>query len=249
MTTETRKRIWSECASTVIKVENILVKDRGDKSPYEMMFGCMPNYVDDLRTFGEIAIIKDNRNKLKSKLSNRGIEEMFVGYSEYHARNVYRFMNLKTNRIMTSRDVTWMHSLYKDYMKEERNEVKEIIIDDYDVHVKKNADEAEDQPKKMRIPRVIKELQASYNDATKTYIDMLEEDGKTFVGFALASEATTYPDERTTFQEAWNHEDTQEREGWQNAIKKEFQDMLKRGFWRRIKKNEVPNDRRTIGSK
>ena len=250
LTIETKKRIWCECASTVIKIENVLIKNRSDKSPYEIFFDQMPNYVNDLCTFGEIGIVKNNGNKLKSKLSDRGIEAMFVGYSEYHAKNVYRFMNLNTNRIMTSRDITWMHSLCKDYMKEKENKVKEIIIDDNDIKVKKDENKVlEYQPKKVKIPRAIKELQTTYNDAKKTYIDTLEEVGSTFMGFALASENITYPDEPTTFQEAWHHENVQERKGWRNAIRKEFHDMIKRGVWRQIERKEVPSDRRTIGSK
>ena len=69
------------------------------------------------------------------------------------------------------------------------------------------------------------------------------------MGFALASENITYPDEPTTFQEAWHHENVQERKGWRNAIRKEFHDMIKRGVWRQIERKEVPSDRRTIGSK
>ena len=92
LTTETKKRIWCECASTVINVENILIKNQSDKSAYEIMHGHMPNYVNDLRTFGEIAIVKNNGSKLKSKLGDRGIEAMFVGYSENHAKNVYNHL-------------------------------------------------------------------------------------------------------------------------------------------------------------
>ena len=151
MTTETKKRIWCGSASTIIKIENILIKDRREKCLYEIMFGRMPNYINDLRTFGAFAIVKDNGHKLKSKLSDRGVEAMFVGYSEYHAKNVYRFMNLKTNRIMTSRDVIWMHLLYKDYKKDEQNEIKEIIIDNLDIK-KKDENKIEYKPKKMKIP-------------------------------------------------------------------------------------------------
>ena len=197
LTTDTKKRIWCECASTIIKIENILIKNKMEKCPYELMFGRMPNYVNDLRTFGEIAIVKDNGHKIKGKLSDRGMEAMFVGYSEHHAKNVYRFMNLKTNRIMTSRDVTWMHLLFKDYKKEEENEYKEIIVDDVNIK-KKKEDTMEYEPNKMKIPRAIKELQTSYNDAQRTYIDTLEEEGNAFMGFALASETTTYPEEPTT---------------------------------------------------
>ena len=247
LTTLTKKRIWSECAATVIKIENILIKDKNKKCPYELMFGHMPNYIEDLRTFGEIAIVRDNGNKLKGKLSDRGLEAMFVGYSEHHAKNVYRFLNLKTNRIMTSRDVTWMHLLYKDYIKEKESDTREIVVDDYNANVKYLDNEISEAPKK--IPRAIRELQTSYNDAEQIFKDTLNEEGIAFMGFALASESVTYPDEPTTFQDAWHHKDAQEREGWRKAIKKEFHDMMKRGVWRRIKRSEVPSDRRTIGSK
>ena len=57
------------------------------------------------------------------------------------------------------------------------------------------------------------------------------------------------PNKSTTFKEAWNHENKQEQEGWRKALEKEYFDMMKRGFWQRIKKLEVPKDSRTIGSK
>ncbi len=83
---------------------------------------------------------------------------MFVGYSEHHAKYVYRFMNLKTNRIMTICDVNWMHLLYKDHIKEEENEAKEIITDDYNMKVKKDENEVENKSRKIKFPRAVKEL-------------------------------------------------------------------------------------------
>ena len=58
-----------------------------------------------------------------------------------------------------------------------------------------------------------------------------------------------YPDEPISFSEAWFHDDDVEREGWQDAIKKEFHDMKTMKVWHRIKKKDVPNERRIIGSK
>ena len=52
-----------------------------------------------------------------------------------------------------------------------------------------------------------------------------------------------------TFQEAWNHPDPDEREGWREGIRKEFHDMNKRKVWRIIKWLEVPRDRRLAGHK
>ena len=65
LTTETNKRTWCECAPTVIKIENILVKEKNGKCAYIIMHNRMPRYVEDLRVFGEMAIIRDNGNKIK----------------------------------------------------------------------------------------------------------------------------------------------------------------------------------------
>ena len=81
---ETNKRIWCECASTVVKIENILVKEKNGKCAYKIMHNKIPRYIEDLRIFGEKAIIRDNGNKIKGKLSHRGSEALFVGYSENH---------------------------------------------------------------------------------------------------------------------------------------------------------------------
>ena len=236
LTSDTKKKIWSECASTVIKIENILIKERNVKCPYEILFGHIANYAEDLRTFGEIVIVHDNGNKMKGKLSDQGLMAMFVGYSEHHTKYVYRFLNLKSNKIMMSRDATWMHQTYKDHVKEEINDVKEIVIDNEEYEEKTNRREIniEKQPRKQNIPRATRELQTSYNDPEKAYMNILNDEGNTFMGFASTGENVTYPEEPTTFKDAWSHEGPKEREGWQIAIKKEFNDMLKRGVWRRI---------------
>ena len=56
-------------------------------------------------------------------------------------------------------------------------------------------------------------------------------------------------DEPSTFEEAWNNEDPKDQEGWKDAIKKEFQDMETRSVWTKVKKSEIPKERRLIGSK
>ena len=62
-------------------------------------------------------------------------------------------------------------------------------------------------------------------------------------------EAQFASEPRTTFQEAWNCPVHVESEGRRDTIKKEFNDMMKRGVRRRVKVCQVPHNRRTIGSK
>ena len=57
--------------------------------------------------------------KIKGKLKDRGMKAMFVGYADNHAGNVYRFVNLKTKKIILSRDITWMNKLYGEIYEKE----------------------------------------------------------------------------------------------------------------------------------
>ena len=56
-------------------------------------------------------------NKMRSKLDERGKTCMFVGYAEDHAKDVYRFLNIHTRRIILSRDVRWLNIIWKQYKK------------------------------------------------------------------------------------------------------------------------------------
>ena len=55
---------------------------------------------------------------MKGKLRDRWTQAIFVGYVDYHAGNVHRFVNMKTKKIIQSRDVTWRSKLYDDIYKQ-----------------------------------------------------------------------------------------------------------------------------------
>ena len=74
----------------------------------------MPPHSQNLRILGEMAILKDNGKKMKGKLKDRIIMAMFEGYADNHVNNMYRFINLKTRKIMMSRDVIRLGKLYGD---------------------------------------------------------------------------------------------------------------------------------------
>ena len=52
-----------------------------------------------------------------------------------------------------------------------------------------------------------------------------------------------------SFNEAWNNADIEEQEGRQKGIKKEYQEMINKGVWKVKKQEEIPSNRRLIGSK
>ena len=55
--------------------------------------------------------------KMRSKLDNRGKTCMFVGYADDHTKDVHRFLNIHTKRIILSRDVRWLNIMWKRYKK------------------------------------------------------------------------------------------------------------------------------------
>ena len=115
---EEAQKYWCECANALIKIENMLIKTNENECTSEKLEGKMPNYSNFLRTFGEIAIVNNSGLKIKGKLRDRGIQAMFVEYADNHAGNVYRFVNMKTKKIILSRDVTWLNKLYGDMYKQ-----------------------------------------------------------------------------------------------------------------------------------
>ena len=65
----------------------------------------------------------------------------------------------------------------------------------------------------------------------------------------LISAVTSGPTEPKTFQEAWHSPVEEERNNWQLAIRKEIKSMIDRGVWRKVDRNNIPNNRRLIGNK
>jgi hypothetical protein len=59
------------------------------------------------KRFGEMCVTTP-KEKLQSKISDKGTVCIFVGYAMSHADDVYRLLNPKTKRIMKLRDVVWL---------------------------------------------------------------------------------------------------------------------------------------------
>ena len=102
--------LWCEVMSTATKLDNIMVRPERTKPPHTLFYGEDAKYAKSLRTFGEMAVIAIHEGKkMRSKLDDRGKTCMFVGYAEDHTKDVYRFLNIHTKRIILSRDVRWLN--------------------------------------------------------------------------------------------------------------------------------------------
>jgi hypothetical protein len=59
-----------------------------------------------MRAFSEMAIIaRHSDKKIRKKMADSGNTVMFIGYSDTHEKDVYKFMNIATKKTMMSKDV------------------------------------------------------------------------------------------------------------------------------------------------
>jgi hypothetical protein len=111
-----RYKLWAQCANLSTQFENVLIAKYMNALPYEKMHNKEPKWLDNLHTFGEIAVIHDS-TKIKSKLADKGLLSMFFGYPDNHAREVCLFLNLTTKRLIQSRSAIFFHKTCSNWYK------------------------------------------------------------------------------------------------------------------------------------
>ena len=113
-----RQEWWCEAAQTVTLLDNILVQDSAQSPPFTQFFRVDARYAKHLKLFGEMCVVADTDNKVgRTKIDPRGKISLFVGYRIQHAGDVYRLLNLKTNRVIHSRDVKWIGKAWAEFYK------------------------------------------------------------------------------------------------------------------------------------
>ena len=268
--------LWCEVISTATKLDNIMVRPERTKPPHTLFYGKDATYAKNLRTFGEMAVVAIHEGKkMRSKLDDRGKTCMFVGYAEDHTKDVYRFLNIHTKRIILSRDVRWLNIIWKRYkdksiyakrqaelfLDEEESSIEgELYFEDLKDKSNKDGNNTDIQ-KKLGIDinmigareetlgktrSETKELSSPTNESMER-ADLTMEDWIQETCFISA--VTSGPSEPKTFQEAWHSPVKEEREKWQKAIRKEIKSMINRGVWRKVDKKNIPSNRRLIGNK
>ena len=69
--------------------------------------GKLPHWERAMIVWIEVGVATVN-SKTHSKLKNKGITGMFVGYAVDHSNGVYHMKNSNTGQLLISRDVTWL---------------------------------------------------------------------------------------------------------------------------------------------
>jgi len=89
-------------------IENVLLLQSCSKPAYVAFFERELQGMKNFRQFGEAACVKFG-DKLKGKLVNRGVPVICLGRSRDHAADSYRFLNLATDKVINSREATWLN--------------------------------------------------------------------------------------------------------------------------------------------
>jgi hypothetical protein len=115
LTSNMRSRLWPEYARTATLLENAM-PTRAHGTPIVRFSGGPYKWfkINNMRKFGECAVIT-TKTDTTPKLNNRGIVAMFLGYSEQHSADTLRFMNIKTHRVIYSRDYMWLNKNWGQY--------------------------------------------------------------------------------------------------------------------------------------
>ena len=164
-----RKGLWAQCAKIASQLENIIVSNEGELSPAEKFHGENPRWSNCLRTFGEVAILTDDKHrKIKGKLADRGYPAIFVGYPDNQPSDVYEFMKLSNRSIVKSRNVYWLKQSYGTYKKITQVNVLSIDDDNEDGDVQTNevfeAGRMNEVMGDLNNPMIISEDDGGYDD-------------------------------------------------------------------------------------
>ena len=139
-----------------------------------------------------------------------------------------------------SRDVLWLKKSFGEYMGIKKRSVTHLGFEEDPLGLDEENDD----------DNTIKTTNTTETKVTKGFPPhMIRDTAITTLDIALVGAVDPMMDYPESFDEAWNHEDPEEREKWREAILLEFKNMNDRKVWQIVKKEEVPEGKTLIGSR
>ena len=133
-------------------------------------------------------------------------------------------------------------------MKDPEIEIDEPVdVENMEIEIESNSQTRDI----VRIPREVKNLETENNPAIEMYLSEIQEkenDTSNIDGCAFITEIDeiTHP---ITFQNSWWCQDSDARKGWRKVIQDEFNNMVGREVWKRVRREDVLAHLRIIGTK
>jgi hypothetical protein len=109
---------WREAFQAAIYLNGLTVVEFEGKKlkSFEHWEGQLPRFVNNLRKWGEIGIVKLHKN-LIPKIYERGKPCMFARYCLNHAGDTFRMWEPYTKHVHLSRGIMWTGRMYFDSMQ------------------------------------------------------------------------------------------------------------------------------------
>ena len=93
-----------------------------------------PSWINNLHSFGELAIVHDGANsQISGKLKDKGLITMFVGYPPHHSGEVCQFLKLDTNTLIASRTAIFINKTYQEYFNLSATDVSRLVNPELDL--------------------------------------------------------------------------------------------------------------------
>jgi hypothetical protein len=126
-----RDGLWAEAARYVERVAKQLVTpSRKDlPCPYQQFHNKPWEPLPYLRPFGSIAIIT-TKKAIQGKQLDKGTPMIYLGPSDSHAKDVGRFFNPETKRVIVSKPHKWMGVMYGDWKNLKPSQEPEFVTFD-----------------------------------------------------------------------------------------------------------------------
>ena len=194
---------------------------------------------------------------------------MFVGYSLDHPADTYHFSNLSTKRIIHSRDVKWLDKKWGQYYKKptkdmvqeeieiyEDTENQETMPEEQEIQEQEISYEEPEEEEGPIASRTQRQVEQPISSRTRSQTDVVSftniqygnNTQEWLKDEAFATGTMCDPNEPQTFQQAWWNSDKTAREKWHEAIRLEFNKMIKMGVWKEVNKEERNANKRLVRS-
>ena len=133
-------KLFKEAFKTATLLDALLIVeiDGEKKSCVEHWSGNKPEYVLNLRTWGEAGTIK-LKMKMTGKLEDRGVQCMFIGYAKDHVGDVYQMWDPNTNGIHKTQDIIWLRRMYFEKPKQIHEVIAPVKVNENDPYGDKEA--------------------------------------------------------------------------------------------------------------
>jgi hypothetical protein len=270
-----RNRLWAQCANLATQLENILVTN--NTTPYKLMNDSDPSWINNLHSFGELAIVHDGANsQISGKLKDKGLITMFVGYPPNHSGEVCQFLKLGTNTLIASRTAIFIHKTYQEYFNLKSTDVSTLVnpeLDNPELELEDIIEEpfenlVEDirDPEMVDYPEIIavdndtgeylipqrgirelRNLTTYYNPDPFQYVH-----AATLATFSklfdVCLQATVY-DGNPDPKTFTEAKQSPDWPNWWEAMCTEFKNMHEKQVWTIIPRSSLPSNRKVIGNR